>query len=119
MSASGTSSAAHSLAMSERLDHVTVALSRGNVTFTWATRQALMRRLLHVHSTARIRASFEAVGASRPVELSAGQRAVLLIILEEWSVGGDGYEAMPEGLFELRNALLDDLHDASERQANH
>ena len=53
---------------------------------------------------------FDAVGASRPVELNPAQRATLLGILEAWS-NEDGDEAMPAGLNELRNALSADLAD--------
>jgi hypothetical protein len=95
--------------MPERLDRVTIAFGRGDVILSWDTRQALMARLQHVKSTARIRASFEAVGATRAVGLSMAQRTFLLRMLEDWSLGRDGYEAMPADLFELRNALIDDL----------
>jgi hypothetical protein len=98
----------------ERLDRITVKLGRGDVTLTWDARQALLARLQHVQTTARIRASFDAVGASRPVELTPGQRTTLLEVLQDWFVGGGGSEAMPEGLFHLRNALIADQHDAEE-----
>ena len=82
------------------------------MTLTWDDRQALMARLQHVHSSSSLRATFEAVGATRPVELNPAQRATLLGLLEEWSLGRDGYDAMPTGLFELRDALSEDLADA-------
>ena len=105
--------------MQERLDRVTVALNRGDVILTWDARQALMRRLLYVHETARLRDSFETVGASRPVELCGGQRNALLLTLEGWSLDlNNGYEAMPQDVFELRNALWRDLHDAGEEAAS-
>ena len=100
--------------MPERLDRVSVALNRGAVILTWDARQALMRRLQHVRSTARIRDSFEGVGASRPVELTGRQRSRLLLILEGWSLDLDFYEAMPQDLLELRNALIADLQGAEE-----
>jgi hypothetical protein len=96
----------------ERLDSVAVALNRGPVILTWNARQALMRRLQHVRETAQIRASFDAVGASRPVELTGGQRTALLLTLEGWSLDLDGYEAMSPELLELRNELIADLHGA-------
>ena len=99
-------------AMAERPDSVTISLSRGDVTLAWSTRQALMRRLQHVQSTARIRSSFDAVGASRPVELNPGQRTALLLMLEAWSLDLDDDQPMPDGLVLLRNALISDLHDA-------
>jgi hypothetical protein len=102
--------------MPERLDRVTVPLNRGDVLLTWDARQALMRRLQSVQETFRLRASFEAVGASRPVNLTGGQRTALLVVLEAWSLDLDGHEAMPQGLYSLRDALITDLHDTGERQ---
>jgi hypothetical protein len=99
--------------MPERLDRVTLTLSGGDVTLSWAIRQTLMARLQHVHSASGIRIAFTAVGGSRAVQLAHSQKAALLKVLEEWSLGRDGYEAMPAGLFDLRNALIDDLHDAA------
>ena len=72
-----------------------------------------MARLQHVRTTSRLRDSFEAVGANRPVNLTGGQRTALLLTLEGWSLDlDDGYEAMPHDLFKLRDALIADLHDA-------
>ena len=98
--------------MPERLDRVTVVLNRGNVTLTWDTRQALMRRLQYVQETARLRVAFEAVGASLPVDLTGSQRTALLLVLEGWSLDLDGHERMTKDLFQLRDALIADLHDA-------
>jgi hypothetical protein len=100
--------------MPERLDRVTVSLECGDVILTWDARQAIMRRLQYVQETARLRDTFEAVGASQPVELTGGQRTALLLTLEGWSLDLDGHEAMPEGLFKLRDALIKDLHNAGE-----
>jgi hypothetical protein len=97
--------------MPERLDQVPVAINGGEITLTWDTRQALMRRLLHIQETARLRASFDAVGATRPVELNQGQRNALLSALENWSRDGS-YEPMPKELTLLRAALADDLNEA-------
>jgi hypothetical protein len=97
--------------MPERLDHVTVAIDSGDITLTWDTRQALMRRLLQIQETARLRATFDAVDATRPVELNHGQRNALLSALENWSRDGS-CERMPEELTLLRAALADDLNDA-------
>ena len=72
--------------MPEHLDRVTVSLNSGDVIIPWDARQALMRRLLHVRETGRLRASFDAVGASRPVDLHVGQRSALLVALEGWSL---------------------------------
>ena len=94
--------------MPERVDHITVALSRGDVTLTWDARQALIARLQHVQDASSLRAMFEAVGATRPVELNPAQRATLLGLLEEWTLEG---AALPTDLIELRDALTEDLAD--------
>ena len=96
----------------DRLDRVTVALNRGPVILTWDVRQALMRRLQHVQSTARLRVAFEGVGASEPVELTESQTTALLLTLEGWTLDLDGYEPIPPELLELRTELIADLHHA-------
>ena len=92
----------------ERLDTITVALSRGNLTISWPERQALMARLQHVSESSSLRAMFEAVGAPRPVELNPAQRATLPGLLEEWTLEDD---EVPADLIELRNKLSEDLAD--------
>ena len=92
------------------LHRVAVALDQGPVIISWTARQALMRRLQHVQSNAQIRATFSAVGTSRPVELRPGQRTALLRALEAWSLDLDGYEPIPQDLLDLRDALIADLH---------
>ena len=100
--------------MPERLDRVTVSLECGDVILTWDARQAIMRRLQYVQETARLRDTFEAVGASpaRRAHRRTANRAPPH--LEGWSLDLDGHEAMPEGLFKLRDALIKDLHNAGE-----
>ena len=95
--------------MPERLDRVTLTLSGGDVTLTWATREALLARLQHVNSASGIRIAFTAIGATRPVDLSVSQQVALLKVLDEWTPdGGDG---MPASLLELRDALTDEMAD--------
>jgi hypothetical protein len=98
--------------MPERLNRITIALNTTDVVLTWDERDRLMARLQHARSRARIRDSIQAVGATRPVELKAGQRAALLNVLEEWSRDGGGDGAMPEGLHHLHTALIEDLNAA-------
>jgi hypothetical protein len=75
-----------------------------------------MARLQHVHEPSRLRDSFEAVGATRPVELNPGQKAALVKALEEWWEEGSG--GMPIEFAVLHDALTGDLHDAGEPQAS-
>jgi hypothetical protein len=96
--------------MLERVDYVTIALMDGDVPLLWEARQQLMARLEHIESTARIRASFAAVGTSgRRIELSWGQKAALLAALADWAASRDGYESMPAQLYTLRNLLIEEL----------
>ena len=70
--------------MPERLDRITVSVPSGDVTVSWATRQVLMARLAQRDDTAAIRARFDAVGASGPVELSREERVALRDLIGEW-----------------------------------
>ena len=116
--------------MPERLDRVTVALSRADFVFGWEARQALLERLYNANiragmmtwgaSTDDILRAFEAVGATRPVELTRPQRTLLLRVLrtwseeERWALEPDG--RMPEELATLREALGFDLRASEPRQ---
>ena len=50
-----------------------------------------------------------------PSSSPRGQRAALLLTLEGWSLDLDGYEAIPQDLLRLRDALIADLHEAEPR----
>ena len=105
--------------MPERLDRVTIALDARNITISWEARQALQKRLYYKdvkagmmtrgESTDGILRAFEAVGATRPVELTKGQRMLLLNVLriwphdEKWAIEPEG--DMPAELSVLRDAL--------------
>ncbi len=97
--------------MPERLDNFTIRLSRGDIVLTWDERTAIVHQMKHFESFAPIRDAFAAVGASRPVELTREQHGQLLEVIEFWANHtAGGYDALPAGILELRNALHDDLH---------
>jgi hypothetical protein len=91
----------------ERLDWVTVALSRGHVEIPWASRDELLERLRTVHSAAGVVTAFEAVGASQPVTLNADQETTLHEVVRNWfnEVGADN---LPPGIATLRYRLIDE-----------
>src|SRR5687768_13016769 len=93
--------------MPERLDRVTIELKIGNIAVPSDARQALHTRLQLGRLSTSLRAMFDAVGASRPVELNPAQRATLLGMLDEWD--RDDSAALPTELDKLRRALRDDL----------
>ena len=102
-------------AVPERLDRVTILLSSGSVVFGWDERTELLRRT-SLSGGWSIRQEFETVGASRPVALTSESNNYLLFhVLEDWSLGGAGQEALPPGLIRLRDALHDDLRHAEQR----
>lgn len=99
--------------MPERLDTVKIPLSRGEVLLPWESRQALLEQMRHLESARPTITAFEDVGASMPVRLGREQKGLLITVIEHWGsqVRGGLTDGLPAGLFELRNALIDDLHD--------
>ena len=104
--------------MSGRLEHIRIATDRGdggsNVRLPWASRDVLLEQLRRTEGTEGITKEFEDVGTSRPVTLTIEQKAVLIRVLEDWSLTSS-FDRMPAGLSGLHNALSDDLHDAEQR----
>lgn len=100
--------------MPERLDRVEIALSSVTITLSWPSRDALLEELTFHDRGRSVRDAFEAVGSSRPVELTLEQKSMLLYVIEHW-IGQlfNGVYDLPEGIVELRNALHDELPDAT------
>ena len=97
--------------MPERLDRVHVATSNGSIEIPWTTRDEILERLRQRRDALPIIRAFEAVGATRPVELDTNGKALLIEALGSWIDRADANE-VPAGLAELRTALLDDLDAA-------
>jgi hypothetical protein len=98
------------------INTVRVATSRGVVALPWSSLEALLAEFSHLDSMRQVLEKFDAVGTTQPVELTTAEKGNLVACIDFWSgqIAG-GFDAMPEGLFELRNALHDDLHDAQQR----
>ena len=75
----------------------------------WSSRDALLERLLKLESIDDVSDVFRAVGTTQPVHLTDPQKAALLNIIKFWAKRAGGYENRPEGIYDLRNALHDDL----------
>ena len=96
--------------MPERFDRVTIALDRVDLVLSWTARTALLDQLEAGHG---VRVVFEAVGATRPVTLTLAQKAELLLALEQWAEQTPGgFVALPDGIYDLREGLHNDVHDA-------
>jgi hypothetical protein len=103
--------------MPDRLDHVSIAIDRGGETnavrLPWKSRDYLLRKLRTIQGAEGIVKEFEDVGATRPVELTTEQKAQLYRVLDDRGFT-TGFHQLPEGFFELRNALSDELADAKQ-----
>jgi hypothetical protein len=98
-----------------RLDFVTVTYSRSKrdpIAIPWASRDALLDEIAHVDSARGIVDAFKAVGASAPVTLSLDDAVTLIGLLDAWA-DRVAVDKLPEGVWGLRNALHDDVHDTS------
>jgi hypothetical protein len=85
-----------------RLDQVHVDAAGEIVVISWHERDVLLEELAWVAETKTIRVKFEAVVASRPVELDDDERARLRTALDDW--GEDRLQ--PEGIARLHAALV-------------
>jgi hypothetical protein len=72
---------------------------------------ALLEEMRPLDSFIGARRAFENAGASAPVRLERDEMGGIVQIIEIWMSNVRGPERLPEGIFELRNALVDDLHD--------
>ena len=101
--------------MSERLDRVAIATSRDVIELSWASRDSLLHEIRNLGENAKpIRTAFEAVGASRPVELSRAEQRTLYGAIELWAASVT-VEALPPDIWRLRCALAEQLDDAGQR----
>ena len=95
--------------MSERLDRVQVETRYGSVVISWAAREAILDELRGLESARGAVAAFEAVGASRPVELDQEGKSAVLDAIVAIADKGAGYHRIQPGLFRLRAQLRDEL----------
>ena len=82
-----------------RLDQVYVNVAGTLIEIAWAERDWLLEKIRVVAGFETIVRKFEAVGASRPVELDFDDRARLRAPLEFWG-------ELPDGLARLLDALV-------------
>jgi hypothetical protein len=99
----------------DRLDYVAITIDRRGeanpVRLPWKSRDYLLRKLRATPGTEGIVRAFEDVGATRPVELDTEQKTVLYRLLDDRGFT-TGFHQLPEGFFELRNALSDEVAEA-------
>jgi hypothetical protein len=88
-----------------------VLAAQREVDLPWASRDTLVDRIRPLESAAAagIVKAFEDAGATGPVELSRPDEELLFELLEMWARSVDADE-LPPGIWNLRCALIDDLH---------
>jgi hypothetical protein len=84
-----------------RLDRVRIDVAGEILEISCDDRDVLLAELAFAADTKPIRVKFEAVGASRPVELDAEDRSHLRKALDDW--GSDRLQ--PDGIARLHAAL--------------
>ena len=89
---------------------VLIVTSRATIELSWKSREALLHEIRHLESARGIIHAFEAVGTSRPVPLTRQDEGLLFDVINEWSRGVT-VDGLPAGIWDLRCALADDLHD--------
>jgi hypothetical protein len=100
--------------MTLRDDHIRIRLGRKTIALPSASSVALLEELGRADSMRDVGAAFENSQPPQIVRLTSEQKLALIQLIEQWASGVDGGRAggLPPGIFELRNALHDDLHDA-------
>lgn len=91
----------------DTLGNVLVSYSRGVVEIPGDSRDELLARLEMDPATADIVTAF---GASNPVQLTDDQMAVINKVVDPW-LEDVGITRLPSGIFRLRKAIKDHLHD--------
>ena len=89
---------------------VRIALRRGIVSIPSSSRDALLEQLANLDSMNDVRDAFQAVGTAQPVRLTDPQKLGLRNVITFWANRtGGSYDDLPEGIYDLRNALQGDL----------
>jgi hypothetical protein len=89
-----------------------VTTVRETVTLPSRSGRALVDQIRGIDSARAAVAAFERAGAGGAVSLDVDAKWVLVEVIRVW--GQDhGLDVLPEGLWRLRSALIDDLHDAA------
>jgi len=97
----------------ERFNRVRIQLTSqpDPIVLSWDTSRELIRRLDARDDGASAANAFRAVGASRPARFTIDEKEQLAIVVDEW-MDDVGRDLLPDGVFDLRSALINDLHDA-------
>src|SRR5262245_3376726 len=100
-------------------DEVRIELRRGIVSIPASSRDALLEQLGSLDSMSEVRDAFQSVETTHPVRLTDPQKLGLRNVITFWAnQRGGSYDDLPEGIYDLRNALQDDLLDVGGVEAS-
>jgi hypothetical protein len=91
-----------------RRRNVLVAIGTGVVSIPRHSRDQLLDELRQVDDAKAAVAAFE---AAHPVKLSEDDKELVVEVIDLWMRNLTGPEKLPGGIFQLRNALIDDLNE--------
>lgn len=97
--------------MPSRLNRVLIPLSRGMFELPWESRTRLLAEMSYLDDAGPAVRAFHDAGASAPVQLSVCDKLLIAETITQWRKE-TGESELPDGIRELRAALLNDLHDA-------
>jgi len=97
--------------MPERLDQVTIALSRTDVVIPWESGEKLVNEICDDPAAAPVVKAFQGAGTTTPVRLDLDGKDLLVTAIEQW-MNDVTLAGLPDGLFDLRNELRNDVYDA-------
>ena len=97
--------------MPQRLDKVTIALSRTDVVIPWNSRKELLNEIRDDPAAAPVVKAFQGAGTSTPVRLDLDGKDLLVTAIQRW-MNDVTLAGLPDGLFDLRNGLRKDVYDA-------
>jgi hypothetical protein len=99
--------------MTLRDDHVRIPLSGGTIVLPRASREALLGEVQQYDAMRDVREAFEALEPPELLRLTSTQKVALIQLIEQWDseMNGGLNSVLPPGIFELGNALRQELHD--------
>ena len=87
---------------------IKIPLSRGVVEVLWESRQELLTQIRHLEAPT---AAFMPVPAASLISLTRNDKVLLLQAIDAWAKTAGSPAELPADMWELRNALFDDLVD--------
>ena len=93
-------------------DRILVTTTGETVTLPTPSLQALLDQIRDIAAGQAAIAAFETPGIGGRVMLDLDTKWLLAEVIRVWGQGTD-FDLLPEGLWSLRHAFIDDLHSAA------